>query len=164
MASDTGGVKSFPIAGRMVRERERLHGSGMTDAERKWRAQFLKDQHLAPNEPVNVPEIYKELNNPIRRFYKTPLNKLYEFLVPKLGEGRAYHTRVLIGKFLMTMGILYAVTYHYKYNCNDWTRTGGWRLRTTRRAVYPGEPEYPKVSDRTLPEHYASRGFDKSPI
>lgn len=84
MASDTGGVKTFPIAGRMARERERLAGSGMTDEERAWRAKFLKDQRLAPNEPRIVPEIYAELNNPIRRFYKAPLNKLYEALIPTL--------------------------------------------------------------------------------
>lgn len=41
-ASETGGVRPMAIAGRMVRERERL--VGMTDAERAWRAQYLKDQ------------------------------------------------------------------------------------------------------------------------
>lgn len=41
-ASETGGVRPMGIAGRMVRERERL--VGMTDAERAWRAQYLKDQ------------------------------------------------------------------------------------------------------------------------
>lgn len=87
MASDTGGVKPFPIAGRMARERERLAGSGMTDEERAWRAKFLKDQHLSHNEPRNVPEVYTELNNPIRRFYKAPLNKLYEVLRPTLVNG-----------------------------------------------------------------------------
>lgn len=42
MASETAGARPMAIAGRMVRERERL--VGMTDAERAWRAQYLKDQ------------------------------------------------------------------------------------------------------------------------
>lgn len=42
MASETGGARPMAIAGRMVRERERL--VGMTDAERAWRSQYLKDQ------------------------------------------------------------------------------------------------------------------------
>lgn len=78
--SQTGGVKPMAIAGRMVSERERLFG--MSTAERAWRAQWLKDQHLAPHEPVYVPELINAKINPIRRFYQAPLNKLYSALAP----------------------------------------------------------------------------------
>ena len=105
MASDTGGVKAFPIAGRMTRERERLAGSGMTDEERTRRGKFLKDLHLSPNEPRNVPEIYAELNNHIRCFYRAPRNKLYDVLRLTLGDSKAYHTRLLIGKFFIVMSL-----------------------------------------------------------
>lgn len=67
------------IAGRMVRERERL--IGMTDFERNWRKQWLKDQELH-HEPKPVPALEKELMNPIRRFYRAPLDKLCEVLTP----------------------------------------------------------------------------------
>lgn len=70
------------IAGRMVRERERL--LGMSADERAWRAQWLKDQHLAPNEPVHVPEYWKERYNPIRRLYRAPLDALHTALKPVL--------------------------------------------------------------------------------
>lgn len=81
-SSPTGGVKPMAIAGRMVRERERL--AGMSAEERSWRAQWLKDQHLAPNEPVAVPEYKRALENPIRRIYKAPLDGLYKALCPIL--------------------------------------------------------------------------------
>ncbi|XP_059617897.1 NADH dehydrogenase [ubiquinone] 1 beta subcomplex subunit 6 [Phlebotomus argentipes] len=161
-ASETAGVKPMAIAGRLVRERERLFG--MTDAERAWRKQWLKDQILAPHEPVHVPQYHQELTNPIRRFYQWPLNKLWEKLTPALGHYRAYTIRFWAGKGLMTLTALYLGFYYFKYNQNDWTRKGGWRVIESRKAVVPGDPGYPAVSDRTKPADYASRGFKESPI
>uniref|UniRef100_A0A1B6DKV6 Uncharacterized protein n=1 Tax=Clastoptera arizonana TaxID=38151 RepID=A0A1B6DKV6_9HEMI len=160
--SDTGGVKPIPIEGRMARERERL--AGMTDAERKWRAQFLKDQYLSPNEPRFVPEIREELINPIRRFYQKPLDLLFKALTPVLGEKIAFPLRVYTGKIALTLFIVYATAYNFKYNANDWTRRGGWIVFQNQEAVLPGHPQYPKLSDRSEPHHYASRGFENSPI
>lgn len=73
---------AYPIAGRMVNERERL--VGMTDAERAWRAQWLKDQHLSPSEPKIVPGLVKEHTNPIRRMYRFPLDTIFRALAPAL--------------------------------------------------------------------------------
>lgn len=81
-ASDTGGVKPMSITGRMVRERERC--IGMTDDERKWRAQWLKDQELTAREPVFVKEYQDALRNPIRRFYQFPMDIVRDRLVPVL--------------------------------------------------------------------------------
>jgi NADH dehydrogenase (ubiquinone) 1 beta subcomplex subunit 6 len=78
--SPTGGVRPFPIGGRLVNERQRLQG--MTPAERAWRAQYLKDQILSHNEPRSVPEYWKEIRNPIRRFYTTPLRIAERVLTP----------------------------------------------------------------------------------
>jgi NADH dehydrogenase (ubiquinone) 1 beta subcomplex subunit 6 len=82
MASDTGGVNPFSLQGRLARERERLWG--MTDKERAWRRQFLKDQELSPNEPRFVPEYYNERYNIIRRAYKMPLDIAFKPLEPVL--------------------------------------------------------------------------------
>lgn len=82
MASETGGVKAFSIQGRLYRERERL--AGMTDKERAWRRQWIRDQHLAPDEPRFVPEMHKELYNPIRRAYWKPLDAIFKALEPVL--------------------------------------------------------------------------------
>lgn len=76
--SQTAGVKPMAIAGRAVSERERC--LGMTDAERAWRKQWLKDQVLAANEPVHVEELWRERINPIRRFYRAPLDKIFTSL------------------------------------------------------------------------------------
>lgn len=86
MASNTGGIKPMTIAGRMVRERERL--LGMSPEERAWRAQWLKDQQLAHNEPRYVPEYWKERLNPIRRVYRAPLDMVQKGLTPVLVRRR----------------------------------------------------------------------------
>ena len=78
--SPTGGVQPFPIGGRLVRERERL--LGMSNEERAWRKQYLKDQELSKNEPRFVPEYWKERTNPIRRFYQFPLNTVENIIKP----------------------------------------------------------------------------------
>ncbi|XP_046979743.1 uncharacterized protein LOC124545011 [Schistocerca americana] len=162
MASDTGGVKPMPIAGRMVRERERL--VGMTNEERAWRKQWLQDQILSPNEPRRVPELERELMNPIRRAYRKPLDVIFNALKPTIGERRAQIARYVTGKVFISLFAIYATTYYFKYNANDWTRKGGWRVLVSRKRVVPGDPEYPKLSDRQVPADYASRGFKNSPI
>ena len=80
-ASPTGGVKPMAIAGRMVRERERL--VGMSDEERAWRKQYLKDLELHHG-PKTVPALERELTNPIRRLYRAPLDGLYNVLCPSI--------------------------------------------------------------------------------
>ncbi|XP_063226033.1 NADH dehydrogenase [ubiquinone] 1 beta subcomplex subunit 6 [Bacillus rossius redtenbacheri] len=162
MASDTGGVKPMSIQGRMARERERL--IGMTDEERAWRKQWVKDQELSPNEPRHVPELIEARLNPIRKFYRYPLDTLFKPLVPVLGEYRAGFARYLTGKFLIAVIGIYTGFYYFKYHTNDWTTRTGWRVIKNRRSVVIGDAEYPKVSDRSLPSDYASRGFKDSPI
>jgi NADH dehydrogenase (ubiquinone) 1 beta subcomplex subunit 6 len=58
----------------LPRERSRL-STLMTDEMRTLRKQWILDQHLAPNEPVHVPEA-KPLN-PIRRFYRAPADFIF---------------------------------------------------------------------------------------
>ncbi|KAL5282198.1 hypothetical protein ACFFRR_005426 [Megaselia abdita] len=115
-ASPTGGVKPMAIAGRMVRERERL--IGMTDFERNWRKQWLKDQELGHHEPKRVPALERELMNPIRRFYRAPLDKLCEALTPVLGFQKAYTLRFWTGKALIVGAFIYSTAYYFKYNQN----------------------------------------------
>lgn len=80
--AQTAGVKPMTIVGRVASERERC--LGMTDAERAWRKQWLKDQVLAAHEPVHVEEYWRERTNPIRRFYRKPLDVLFAKLTPML--------------------------------------------------------------------------------
>lgn len=79
---ETGGVLPIDLEGRHRFVRQRL--TNMTDEERAFRRKFLHDQHLSQDEPVAVPEMYKELYNPIRRAFRAPMNVFQEWLVPKI--------------------------------------------------------------------------------
>lgn len=81
-ANETGGVLPIDLEGRHRFVRQRL--TNMNDEERAFRRKYLHDQHLSQDEPVFVPEIYKELNNPIRRMFKAPMNIFEQFLAPKI--------------------------------------------------------------------------------
>ncbi|XP_050682055.1 NADH dehydrogenase [ubiquinone] 1 beta subcomplex subunit 6 [Leptidea sinapis] len=157
--AQTAGVQPMPIAGRVAIERERC--LGMTAAEREWRKQWLKDQILAPNEPVHVEEYWRERTNPIRRFYRWPLDTLYRVLSPVLGETRAADYRYIIGKTgLIAVGIL-CTHYYFKYNGNDWTKKGGWRVIKSKPMVLPGQDGFPFQSQMKESD-YAARGFKNS--
>lgn len=92
--SQTAGVQPIPIAGRVASERERC--LGMTDAERAWRRQWLKDQILAPNEPIWVEEAYLERTNPIKRLYRKPLDLIFTKLAPVLVRFRLHNKGNLV--------------------------------------------------------------------
>ncbi|XP_050310823.1 uncharacterized protein LOC126746555 [Anthonomus grandis grandis] len=157
-ASQTGGVKPMSIEGRLKDERERL--LGMTDAERNLRKQWLKDQILSENEPRVVPEIYKATYNPIRRFYRYPMDQVEKALTPVLGLEKAQVFRGVTAKFgFMIMGA-YWTWYYMKYNRNNWERRGGIRVKSTREPTMPGDPGYPHVPNMK-PQDYMPRGFDK---
>ncbi|KAF5292611.1 hypothetical protein FQA39_LY13944 [Lamprigera yunnana] len=155
--TDTGGVKPMAIAGRLVRERERL--IGMTNEERAWRKKWVQDQHLSPNEPRYVPELYKSLYNPIRRLYRAPLDIAAKIFEPTLGK-RVHTIRYITGKFLMGYAAAVILCYYFKYNANDWTRGGGWRVLQSRQSNLPGDLNFPEVSVKK-PSDYGSRGFNK---
>ncbi|CAH0727520.1 unnamed protein product, partial [Brenthis ino] len=158
--AQTAGVKPMTIAGRVASERERC--LGMTDVERAWRKQWLKDQILASNEPVHVEEYWRERTNPIRRFYRKPLDVLFTKLSPVLGIQRAADYRYITGKIgLIAVGIL-ATHYYFKYQGNDWTKKGGWRVSRTKPMVLPGQAGFPYKSEQTKDSDYADRGFSKN--
>lgn len=160
--SYTGGVKPMSIAGRYINERERLYG--MTDAERAFRKQWLQDQVLSHNEPREVPELYKALHNPIRRFYRWPLDQLQAKLTTSIGFEPAHLIRRVLGRGTLFVFGVYWFAYYAKYNSNDWTRKGGWSAKVAKEAVELGDPQFPKVSEKTKPSDYATRGFDKNTL
>ncbi|XP_025835404.1 uncharacterized protein LOC108734475 [Agrilus planipennis] len=159
MATDTPGVKPMSIAGRFVRERERLFG--MTDEDRMLRKQWLKDQELAHNEPLENPKMYKFRHNFIRRIYRAPLNTLGAILKPILGKKRAMKIRYFSGKIIIGIILLEAATYYFKYNSHSWIRKGGWRVLKSRVSVLPGDPCYPDASCKGC---YADFGFLKNTV
>ncbi|XP_050047891.1 uncharacterized protein ND-B17 [Dermacentor andersoni] len=156
--SETGGVRPMNIEGRFGRERSRLTGE-FTDADRAWRKKWLEDQHLSPNEPRKVPELERALKNPFRRFYRYPMDALFGRLEPAMGPLITPALRWFVPKvFVLYLGGL-VLMYNYKYNQHTWKRHSGLLVRTSRSAVYPGDPGWPKPSDRTKPSDYADCGF-----
>ncbi|XP_041632341.1 uncharacterized protein [Drosophila kikkawai] len=125
-------------------------------------ALVLKDQELHHGRR-KVPALKLELNNPIKRFYRAPLNKVCNILTPVLGFQRACTVRFWTGKALLALTGIYAGAYYFKYNQKDLTRKGGWRVIFCCKGCVPGDEEYPKVSDRSAPSDYAARGFKQSP-
>jgi len=156
--SETSGTKPMSIAGRTISERERL--TGMTPEERAWRKKWLKDQVLTPREPIEIPIRNAEFMNPIRRFYRWPLDTLFfKVLQPSIGEVPAQVFRFYIGRSLLGLAGIFLGFYYFKYNTATWESKSGWRIIASRKAVYPGEPGWPKVGTKTRPEEYTDRGF-----
>jgi len=160
--SYTGGVRPMSIEGPTADVRYRL--TSMTDIERQWRKQWLKDQILAPDEPRHVPELERELRNPIRRFYRWPMDTFVEKPLRKYIGEYAYNVRWLTAKMTFMLLGAYYTFYYMKYNSRDWTSFGGWRIRQSRLVSLPGDADYPNLGTRTKPQDYNLMGFDKSPI
>lgn len=156
-ASDTGGVKSFPIETRLGELRERL--LGMTDEERAYRRQWLKDQELSHNEPRVVPELYKEQYNVFRRIYRYPLDQVQKLLTPVVGDVAAFRIRYVTGKLIIGYVLLCSGAYYLQHNTHSWIRKGGFNVLTARQPVVPGDPGYPQVSERSKGSDYSDRGF-----
>ena len=72
-------TRPMSLEGPYANERARLNGT-FTDLDRAWRKQWLKDQHLSPNEPRPIPPSM----NPIRRAYRFPLDWVFAKLEPHL--------------------------------------------------------------------------------
>merc|ERR1712142_1362426 len=161
-SSDTGGVRAFPIEGPLKNERNRL--AGMTDEQRAYRKQWLKDQILTQREPCAVPGMYEARHNPIRQLYRAPLDALFKPLVGALGYQKAAMYRWFTGKFLMLGFAGLSTAYYFKYNAHDWTRKGGWRVIHSNHMKTPGSPDWEAPPERTSASDYASAGFKNSPI
>ncbi|EZA57193.1 hypothetical protein X777_01799 [Ooceraea biroi] len=155
------GDRPMSIERRMGRERERL--IGMTDEERAWRKKWLDAQKLAPEEPVVPKDYYKTLYNPLRRFYRAPMNKFQNALEPVVGQVGALVLRNIISKTVMGIIGVYCIYYHLKYHRMDWTRKGGWKITMSRPMMYSDTKDL-KALYKTKGNEFYVNGFDKSPI
>ncbi|KAI0982029.1 hypothetical protein GJ496_007869 [Pomphorhynchus laevis] len=126
----------------------------MSDVDRARRKQWLKDQILSPNEPRSVPELQKLLYNPIRRFYRMPMDylflKLHPFLGPCTGALRAAIPKIGIGII-----VLWSMFYHVKYRRESWERIKGLSVR-----LIPTRTQHSKIPCIVKPkEHWYDLGF-----
>ncbi|RXG70732.1 hypothetical protein Avbf_03515 [Armadillidium vulgare] len=145
-------IKAFPIEGPMKSSRYRV--LGMTPEERAWRIQWLKDQVLSPNEPKPIPGYYQARLNPIRRFYRWPLRN-------SNGWETACRVRWWTGRIGLSIAAVFLTVYYFKYNTQDWTTNSGFKVRSDREILFPGDPRYPQVEVRE-PSDYYDFGFKNS--
>ena len=106
--------KPFPIEP-FPHERQRLPFK-MSDEDRLRRKKFLQSQELTDREPVHVPELERMLYNPIRRFYRWPADKFFNYMGPIIGEQKAKVGRILIPKLLLGYVGACVLWYQFKYN------------------------------------------------
>ncbi|XP_046647070.1 uncharacterized protein LOC124337079 [Daphnia pulicaria] len=154
--------RPMTIRGPYENERARLDGT-MTDLDREWRKKWLKAQELGHHEPRTQFSASQMEMNPIRRAYRFPLDFVFSKLQSRLGD-KTQITRYWVGKYLLAGWLVLGITYNLKYNSHDWTRKKGFAIFGSRTAVYPGDPNFPKVSDKMKPSDYADYGFKNSPI
>ncbi|XP_034237842.1 uncharacterized protein LOC117643199 isoform X2 [Thrips palmi] len=160
--SPTGGVKAIAIEGRFGNQRERLAG-GFTDADRTWRAQFLKDQVLH-HEPVTPEWYYKERYNPIRRLYRWPLETLFQTQNPNT-KFMTHAYRFWTGKICLAIAGGYVGYYIFKYHSNDWQNVSGWESIRSKPYYTIGSEGYGKVVKMKPADYYDNiQGVGKSPI
>lgn len=157
-SSASGGVKPLSIRGIFEDEKYRL-SEEFTDSERKWRKQWLKDQILSPSEPRHVPELEKELRNPIRRFLSKPWQLLESKMIPVFGVGFSSSFRYIVPRALVGIMATYVTWYHLKYNQNDWTHSSGFKVTMNKPVAVPGDKNFPVKRERFEPSDYDDRGF-----
>ncbi|XP_051159758.1 uncharacterized protein LOC127280647 [Leptopilina boulardi] len=160
--SHTGISPAMGIMGRMADERERC--IGMTPEERAWRAQWLKDQILEPDEPKMPVGYYQARYNPIRRFYRFPMDKVERFLTPKIGLEYAETVRHCTAKVALGIAICYFGYYYFKYNSATWEHKYGWHIKQSRPTLIPGREGWPNHEDRPYANQYWDQGFKDAPI
>lgn len=45
------------------------------------------------------------------------------------------------------------------FHIQNWETKSGWRVVSSRKRCVPGDPGYPRLSDRSKHSDYATRGF-----
>lgn len=137
-------------------ERERLAGAGMTAEDRALRKQWLKDQELAPHEPVYIAELYPK--NPIRRALAAPWDGFFGAVKPFVGERVAGSGRFWIPKMAIGAATLYAIYYHMKYNPNQWVDKHGWNIYSSKPTLQMDGVEASQKTD------FYDRGFKQRAV
>ncbi|XP_060072298.1 uncharacterized protein LOC132552171 [Ylistrum balloti] len=147
--------------------RERLlgeDGKGMTPEQRERRARWLRDQQLAPHEPVYVPMP----RNFFRRVYGKPMTAIYTaktsirnalmfWTPPKSLPPPAERKIIPFG--LLFWGIAVAVYYKAKYHSNSWENHG-----VGTNFLHVLSPDYTNVTKSKEPQEYANTDFGKRKV
>jgi len=58
--------------------------------------------------------------------------------------------------------LVWAGAYYFMYTSEEWTRQGGWKVKTSKPMTYPENPSWPLPDpkyERSEPHHYFSQNF-----
>ncbi|KAH7638672.1 NADH dehydrogenase (ubiquinone) B17 subunit [Dermatophagoides farinae] len=150
----SSGVLHTSIKGAYNNERARL-GPNFNETDRQWRVKYLESQNLHPSEPFEVPELSKVHYNPIRRFYRWPLDQVEKLLCNYMEKHYAITARKLIGGTLIGYFTILTLWYQLNYNVPNWEYKKGFRIFYTREVVLPGDSRWPMPNPRTQSwQHY----------
>jgi len=156
----TGGVRPMNLEGLAWDDKYRLN-VGMTDEERKWRAQFLKDQILAADEPIKVPGWNEARYNPLKRFFNAPTTWLWRKTVPYIGEIRAGNSRIAVRIVTYWTMAMLGIYYFFRYdNGRRWDyNVLGLMPGLGKPRLYPGDPGYSERRE-TPKQYWGDLGFN----
>lgn len=143
--------------------------AGMTPRERAWRKKWIHDQHLEPDEPldINVRPL-----NPIRKLYRFPLDWLESRVLRKtFGWWYARKIRYFTGRTLTWYSILLVVFYYVKYNRKTWEHMRGIGFSTTFNSDISNyeqrlDKEFPGLAEKakTPVELFGDDGFQRRKV
>jgi len=156
----TSGVKPMELMAEIWSDKYRLD-VGMTDEERVFRRQWLKDQILAEDEPMNIKGWNEARWNPIRRVTRAPGDWFVEKVTPYVNETRAWKLRMFTKTTLGLFSAFVVMIYYGHHNHGKTWDHGKGAYRLEMKPCYlPGDPEYSQVI-RYDKKWYSDLGFNK---
>ena len=147
--------------------------------DRKWRAQWLKDQKLVGadvHSPLGssglnqyqleqIPEFRKARWNIFRRTFRMPMDFIERAVINTTG---IHWTKARFGRNFISYGwktalFFYAFTYHLMYRANDWEDRRNWKITYEKPESVPSNSDFPhQNSFKREKADYNDQNFQKS--
>ena len=149
--------------------------------DRKWRAQWLKDQKLkgadlhssAYGSGLNqyqleqIPEFREARWNIFRRTFRMPMDFIERSIINTTG---IHWTKIRMGRNFFSYGwkgalLFYTFTYHMMYRSNNWEDRKNWKLYYEKPESVPSHPDFPHQNafQREKSDYYDQQ-FKKSAL
>jgi len=176
-ADPAGGVKTpFNMTGAWNKERARVDPfAEFNDIDRNWRAQYLKDRKLTPNDGnimqvMRMPEFRRERYNIFRRIGRFPLDKLEDVLIKGAGFKlpAAMGTRRAIGSVAKLFVGLWLLSWNLNDdNINNWEHRAAPSLWVAKPYMDSDSKYYDDMKathDNKAKDDFNDKGFKSSAL
>jgi len=178
----TWGKRSLNIEGYYRTFQPRVSPDGeFGNEDRKWRAQWLKDQklkgvdvHSPPGgsgwnqyQLEQIPEFRKARWNIFRRTYRMPMDFIERAVINTTG---LHWTKARFGRNFISYGwkvafVFYAFSYHLIYRANDWEDRRNWKIKFEKPESMPSHSNWPHQSEfKREKNDYNDQCFKKSAL